>query len=209
MLHFDYYNLHFKLLCLKNTFREILEEKAVRVRDRLTKEIFMEHDIARLLNEQVNHELYSGYIYLAFSHFYSRMGLDGFENWFFVQAKEEVDHATIFIKYLQDNGETVSFSAIPKCEIEPTELTDPLHAALKHEKYITGLINNVYRAAEVAKDYRTREMLRGFILEQCEEERAAAALLSKATMIGTDSAGIYMLNSELKARQHRQFELKM
>lgn len=161
----------------------------------------MDKEVARLINRQINHELYSAYIYLGFSHFYARLGLSGFEHWFLMQAREETEHALEFLNYLTDNGEEATLDAIPRCDIVPSELTDPLHAALKHEKYVTSLINNIYDAAEGAKDYRTQRMLDAFITEQAEEEKSAASLLSRATMIGGDSAAIYMLDKELGERE--------
>lgn len=161
----------------------------------------MKDTVAKLLSQQFNHEIYSGYIYLGFSHFYSRLGLSGFQHWFCLQAKEELAHAEEFLRYLEDCGEEVRFGEIPKMEYEPTKLTDPLHASLGHEKYITSLINTIYYEAEAEHDYRTMQFLDKFIKEQREEEKNAASLLSKATMLGEDTAGIYMLDKELMQRE--------
>ena len=150
-----------------------------------------------LLSQQFNHELYSAYIYLGFAHFYSRLGLGGFQSWFARKANEELLHAQDFLHYLEDSGESASFAEIPKMKLEPTHFTDPLHAALEHEKFITSLINTIYFIAEEEHDYRTMRFLDGFINEQREEEKTAAKLLSRATMLGEDSAGLYMLDSEL------------
>ena len=162
----------------------------------------MNENVLNLLDRQFNHELYSAYIYLGFAHFYSRLGLMGFRHRFTEQAKEELMHASAFLNYLEDEGEAVSFGEIPKMKFEPSKLTDPLHAALEHEKFITDTINNLYRAADEAKDYRTMRFLDKFIEEQAEEEKSAAALLSKVTMIGEDAAGLYMLDKELMQPQN-------
>ena len=161
----------------------------------------MKEAVSNLLSQQFNHELYSAYIYLGFSHFYSRLGLSGFAHWFNMQAKEELCHAEQFLHYLEDSGEAVRFGEIPKVEYEPTKLTDPLHAALGHEKYITSLINTIYFEAEAEHDYRTMQFLDSFIAEQREEEKSAAAVLSKVTMLGENTAGIYMLDGELAKRE--------
>ena len=160
----------------------------------------MKEVVANLLSQQFNHELYSAYIYLGLAHFYSRLGLPGFQHWFTLQAKEELSHAEDFLHYLEDSGEAVSFNEIPKMKLEPTNFTDPLHAALEHEKYITALINTLYFEAEGAKDYRTMRFLDKFIKEQAEEEKSAAGILARATMIGNDAAGLYMLDAELAKR---------
>ena len=160
----------------------------------------MKEVVANLLCQQFNHELYSAYIYLGFAHFYSRLGLSGFQHWFTLQAKEELSHAEEFLHYLESSGETVSFNELPKMKLEPTKFTDPLHAALEHEKYITSLINTIYYEAEGAHDYRTMRFLDKFIDEQAEEEVIAAGILSRATMLGEDTSGLYMLDAELKKR---------
>ncbi len=160
----------------------------------------MKEVVSNLLSQQFNHELYSAYIYLEFSHFYSRLGLSGFSHWFNLQAKEELSHAEEFLHYLEDCGEAVSFGEIPRVEYEPNKLTDPLHASLGHEKYITSLINTIYFEAESEHDYRTMQFLDSFIAEQKEEEKNAAALLSKVTLLGENTAGIYMLDKELGQR---------
>lgn len=157
----------------------------------------MKEAVSNLLSQQFNHEIYSGYIYLGFSHFYSRLGLSGFQHRFYMQAKEEFFHAMEFLRYLEDNGEAVTFNEIPKMKFEPSKLTDPLHAALEHEKYITALINTIYYEAEAEHDYRTMQFLDKFIAEQAEEEKSAASLLSKVTMLGENTAGLYMLDREL------------
>ena len=160
----------------------------------------MNETVRNLLSRQFHEELYSAYIYLGLAHFYSRLGLPGFQRWFTLQAKEELSHAEDFLHYLEDSAEAVDFAEIPKMKLEPTKFTDPLHAALEHEKYITSLINTIYKEADRADDYRTMAFLDKYIREQAEEEKSAAAILARATMLGEDTAGLYMLDSELGKR---------
>ena len=129
----------------------------------------MNANVSRLLNEQINKEFYSAYLYLDFANYYASVGLDGFENWYRVQAQEERDHAMLFYQYLQNNGEGVTFETI-------------------------------YAAAYEVRDFRAMQMLGWFIKEQGEEEKNAADLITKMELFGGDSKGLYMLNSELKAR---------
>ena len=144
----------------------------------------MNANVSLLLNEQINKEFYSAYLYLDFANYYAAVGLDGFENWYRVQAQEERDHAMLFYQYLQNNGEDVTFEAIAKPEWERGDHMTPLKKALEHEKL----------------DFRTMQMLDWFIKEQGEEEKNAADLITKMELFGGDSKGLYMLNSELKAR---------
>ena len=160
----------------------------------------MNANVSKLLNEQINQEFYSAYLYLDFANYYAAVGLDGFENWYRVQAQEERDHAMLFYQYLQNNGEGVTFEAIAKPEWERGDHMTPLKKALEHEKLVTASIDAIYAAAYEAKDFRAMQMLDWFIKEQGEEEKNAADLITKMELFGGDSKGLYMLNSELKTR---------
>lgn len=162
----------------------------------------MDAKLAQLLREQVNHEFYSAYLYLKFSAYYGSVGLDGFENWYRVQAQEERDHAMMFYQYLMDNGEEIAFEAIKAPDVEIKDNSAPLSLAQAHEKFVTSLINNIYAAAADTKDYRAMQFLDWFVKEQGEEEKNASDLIQKMKLFGGDSKGLYMLNSELKARTY-------
>ena len=156
--------------------------------------------IAELLNTQVNKEFYSAYLYLAFSNYFSEEGLDGFANWYQIQAQEERDHAMLFFQYLENNGEKITLEAIAKPDKVFESHMDPLKAGLEHEKYVTSLINNIYEAAHEVKDFRTMQLLDWFVKEQGEEEKNASDMITKMELFGSDAKGLYMLNSELGAR---------
>ena len=156
----------------------------------------MNAKVSKLINEQINKEFYSAYLYLDFANYYAAAGLDGFENWYRVQAQEERDHAMLFYQYLQNNGEGVTFEAIAKPEWERGDHMTPLKKALEHEKLVTASINAIYAAAYEVRDFRTMQMLDWFIKEQGEEEKNAADLITKMDLFGGDSKGLYMLNSE-------------
>ena len=160
----------------------------------------MNPTIRDLINEQINKEFYSAYLYLDLANYYDAMGLDGFANWYMVQAQEERDHALLFYRYLQNNGETVTLGTIDNPAWERSDNMAPLKKALEHEKYVTNLINNIYAAAFDAKDFRTMQVLDWFVKEQGEEEKNASDMITKMELFGGDSKGLYMLNSELKAR---------
>lgn len=156
--------------------------------------------VANLINEQVNKEFYSAYLYLDFSNYYYNEGLDGFGNWYKVQAQEERDHAMLMITYLQNNGEKVVLEAIAKPDVELKEFIDPLNEGLKHEQYVTGLIHNIYDAANSVRDFRTMQFLDWFVKEQGEEEKNSEDLIKKFTLFGSDPKGLYMLDNELATR---------
>ncbi len=162
----------------------------------------MDKKVSELINEQINKELYSAYLYLDFANYYASVGLDGFENWYKVQAQEERDHAMLFYQYLQNNGENVTFEAVDKPEWTRGDNMAPLKKGLEHEKYVTELINTIYAAAYEVKDFRTMQLLDWFVKEQGEEEKNASDMITKMELFGTDAKGLYMLNSELAARAY-------
>ncbi len=169
----------------------------------------MDQKVAGLLNDQVNKELYSAYLYLDMANFYAGQGLDGFANWYEIQAKEEQDHAMLMYRYLHNNGETVTLGAIAKPDKEFKALPDPLKAAHEHEQYVTSLINAIYDAAQAAKDHRTMQFLDWFVKEQGEEEKNSADLIRKMELFGGDAKGLYMLNSELAGRVYSAPSLQL
>ncbi len=160
----------------------------------------MDKKVAGLLNDQINKELYSAYLYLDMANFYDEKGLDGFANWYEIQAKEEQDHAMLIYQYLHNNNEKVTLEAIAKPDKTFTTLLDPLTAGLAHEQYVTSLINNIYTAAQEVKDFRTTQFLDWFVKEQGEEEKNSSDQITKMELFGDDARSLYMLNEELKSR---------
>ena len=156
--------------------------------------------IAELLNQQVNKELYSAYLYLDFANYYADEGLDGFAHWYEVQAQEERDHAFMIRRYLLNSGEKVVFQAIAKPDKEFKDHLAPLVAGYEHEQYVTSLITDIYHEAFAQKDYRTMQFLDWFIKEQGEEETNADDMVKKMKLFGGDAKGLYALNQELAAR---------
>lgn len=162
----------------------------------------MNDKTAALLNDQINKEFYSAYLYLDMANFYTEKGLDGFANWYEIQAKEEQDHGMLMYQYLHNNGIKVTLGAIAKPDKTFTELMDPLKAGLEHEKYVTALINTIYASAQEDNDFRTAQFLDWFIKEQGEEEKNSMDLITKMELFGNDARSLYMLNSELGARTY-------
>lgn len=160
----------------------------------------LDKKVVELLNQQINKEFYSAYLYLDFSNFYYDQGLDGFGNWYKIQAQEERDHAMLFIQYLQNNGAKAELKAIAKPEIVLDSAKTVLAEGLKHEQYVTSLIHNIYDAAYSVKDFRTMQFLDWFVKEQGEEETNAEGLVKKYELFGDDPKSLYMLDSELGAR---------
>lgn len=176
--------------------------------------------ISEMLNRQLNAELQSAYLYLAFEGYFDHINLGGFANWYKVQALEEIDHAMIFYRYLAEQGENITFDAIGAVSAEEMGMLDVLKEAKKHEQLVTDMINRIYGEAHDLKDWRTMKLLDWFIKEQAEEEKNADEMVQKYLLFGLcDSCpdcsqelggndfglcggGLYSLNSELAARVH-------
>jgi len=160
----------------------------------------MNEKVHELLNQQINKEFYSAYLYLDFSNYFEDAGLDGFANWYKIQAQEERDHAMLFYQYLQNENQKVTLEAIAKPDKTFSSHMDVLKAGLEHEEYVTSLINDIYAAAYNVKDFRTMQFLDWFVKEQGEEETNANNLITKMELFGSDPKSLYMLNQELAAR---------
>ena len=160
----------------------------------------MDKRVHELLNQQINKEFYSAYLYLDFSNYFKARGLDGFANWYMIQAQEERDHAMLFYQYLQNENMTVTLEAIGKPDKIFEKDMDVLLAGLEHEKYVTSLINDIYAAAYDVKDFRAMQFLDWFVKEQGEEETNANDLITKMELFGSDPRGLYLLNQELGTR---------
>lgn len=157
-------------------------------------------EVSKLLNEQVNKEFYSAYLYMDMANYYADQSLNGFENWFIVQMQEERDHALLFRQYLLNNGEKITLMEIAAPNGSFKDFRAPLTKALEHEQFVTASINNIYEAAYKNKDFRTMQFLDWFIKEQGEEEKNAEDNIKKFDLFGGDPKGLYMLDNELKAR---------
>lgn len=157
-------------------------------------------EVKDLINSQINKEMYSAYLYLDMSNFYINKNLDGFGNWFRVQAQEEMDHAMLFTTYLLNNQEDVKLEAIAAPDVPFSDFRAPLAGAYEHELFVTASINNIYTVASENKDYRTMQLLSWFIDEQGEEEKNTDELIQKFDLFGSDPKSLYMLDKDLAAR---------
>lgn len=164
----------------------------------------MNKQVYKLINDQINKELYSAYLYMQFADFYADEGLDGYANYFMIQAAEERDHALIFRKYLLENDECPKLKAIdqPDKTFKSGDFIAPLKAALKHEEYVTSLIHNIYAVAEDQKDYRACQFLKWFIDEQMEEEDNAHKMISNMKLFGSDKNALLALDQECGRRAY-------
>lgn len=174
---------------------------------KIQEENMLKENVTKLLNEQINKEMYSAYLYFDMANFYVNKGMNGFANWFNVQAKEEMDHALLFVKYLQNNGFEVSLAAIAKPDKVFKDLREPLVEALKHEEYVTDSINKIYSESLKVSDYRTQEFLNWFVKEQGEEEKNATDLIIAYDLHG--KPGLFALDHQLSGREYHKSSLEL
>lgn len=153
------------------------------------------------INAQINHELYSAYLYLSMAAHFESKNLPGFARWMYIQNQEETKHAMKFYKYIYDRAGAVTLKAIAQ---PPTKFKAPLEVieeVLEHEQKVTGLINKLYELALKEKDYPTQSMLQWFINEQVEEEKSAAEIIAMLKMIGDSPVSLMMADKQVGARK--------
>ncbi len=152
------------------------------------------------LNGQINAELYSAYLYLSMSAYFTSINLPGFANWMRVQAQEEMFHASKFYDFVNERGGRVILKEIAG---PPAEFDSPLavfEATLGHERKVTGLINELVNTAIEEKDHASHIFLQWFVSEQVEEESTAEGILQRLKLIGDDKSGLFMIDAELGQR---------
>lgn len=167
---------------------------------RKEKNMALDSSVGNILNQQINKEFYSAYLYLTFADFYEEQGLKGFANWYVIQSQEELAHARILRRYLLDNDWTPTMEAIAKPDLTFTKVVEPIKAAYEHEQFITASINECYAVAQKANDFRTMQLLDWYVKEQGEEEANASDLLKAVELFGGDPKNLYDLDRENAAR---------
>ena len=152
------------------------------------------------INQQINAELYSAYLYLAMGAYFKDKALDGFAGWMEAQAQEEVSHAQKFYNELFERGGRVTLEAIDKPPAEWDSAKAVFQAVYEHEQKVTSMINNLADLANQDNDHASQVFLHWFVSEQVEEEANAKAICDKLEMIGDHPQGLLMLDRELGQR---------
>jgi ferritin len=161
----------------------------------------LKDNVQEALNNQINAELYSAYIYLSMAAYFESEALPGFAKWMEAQAAEEVAHAMRFYRYVYDRGGRVFMKPIEGPRGEWDGVVDVFQNTLDHERYVSSLIHDLVDLARAEKDHPTENMLQWFVEEQVEEEATAEELLDQLKMIEGDKSALFMMDRELGARQ--------
>ncbi len=161
----------------------------------------MDAKVLKALNEQLNSELYSAYLYLSMAAFFDSKGLSGFAHFMKVQAKEELEHAMKFYEYINSRGGRVELYAIQEPPREWASVTDAIRAALEHERSVTRAIHKLVDLAKEADDKATEVFLHWFVEEQVEEEKMFSDILQLLELAGETPQALLMLNAKLGERK--------
>jgi ferritin len=153
------------------------------------------------LNEQINFELFSAYLYLSMSAHFEKENLSGFANWMRVQYQEETGHAMKFYKYVFDRSGAVTLKAIAQPATKFKTPAEIFKHVLEHEQKVTSLINKLYELAVKEKDYAAQSFLQWFITEQVEEEKNATDIINMLEMVGESPVSLMMADRQLGARK--------
>ena len=157
-------------------------------------------DLLEKMNEQITHEFYSAHYYLAMAAYFLQEDLDGFANFFKVQAEEERFHAMKIFDFISDQGETPVVKGFQDPRTDFSSPEEIFELALKHEQLVTGLIYDLMDLAQKNKHHPSISFLQWFVDEQVEEEASMSKLLKKVQRVGGEGAGLLLLDQELANR---------
>ena len=159
-------------------------------------------NLYKAINEQINAEMWSAYLYLSMSMDCQAKGYNGIANWFYVQFQEEQAHARIFMNYLNSREAKVELLPIAEVRTSWDSVLDMFKQTLEHEKKVTGLINNIAAIANEDRDYASINRITWFIDEQVEEEESARDMIAAFEAVEGNKYGMYMIDKELAARTY-------
>lgn len=153
------------------------------------------------VNDQIQAEFYSAYIYLGFSAWFESQNLDGFAHWMKIQWEEEIAHGMKFYNHLLQRGADVELKTLEAPDVSLESPKEAFERALEHEQYISERIHKLYSLAQDEEDYPLQTLLHWFIDEQVEEEEVTGNILERLKMIEGDNSALLDLDRELGQRQ--------
>jgi ferritin len=152
------------------------------------------------INQQINKEMFSSYLYLSMAAYFEDKGLSGFAHWMHFQAGEEQQHAMKFFNFLVERSGRVGLTAMAAPKSEWSNSLEAFQQVLEHEQMISASITGLYELAQKEKDYPTQIFLQWFISEQVEEEKNASDILNQLKMIDAHGTAVLMLDKQLGKR---------
>ena len=162
----------------------------------------LSENLKNAINAQINAEMWSAYLYLSMSMDAEAKGHKGVANWFYIQFREEQDHARIFMNYLNSRDEKVELMPVESVPTEWNSVLDMFKQTLEHERKVTAMIYNLSAIAAQDNDFASANRLVWFIDEQIEEEESAREMIAAFEAVEGNKYGMYMLDKELAARTY-------
>ena len=156
------------------------------------------------MNEQINKELFSSYLYLSMAAWFEYRNLPGFANWMRIQADEEREHAMKFFDDVNDRGGRVTLQVIEQPQVDWDSALKVFEQVYHHEQKVTSLIHAIYKLAVEEADYPTQVMLHWFINEQVEEEKNASGILDQLKAVEGHNSALFMLDHRLGKRSEEE-----
>jgi len=160
----------------------------------------LKDNIAKMINDQLNYELYSAYIYYSMSSYADSKGLKGIAHWLKIQALEESAHAEKFSRYLNDRGSRVELQAIPAPRRDWNDLEEMFNEALHHEYSVSERVSNITHTAFEERDHATYNFMQWFVGEQVEEEATFTEVLDKMKLVAKSAEGTFILDKDMGTR---------
>lgn len=160
----------------------------------------LKEKMLKSMNDQINAEMFSSYLYLSMESYFQSISLRGFATWMRAQAQEEMMHAMKFYDFIHERGDKVTVEAIAKPEITWESPLAAFEAVLAHEQHVTRLINDLVDLAISEKDHATNIFLQWFVTEQVEEEASAGEVVDRLKLIRDNPSGLFMMDAELGKR---------
>ena len=160
----------------------------------------LKEKVLNAINNQINAEFYSAYLYLSMSAYFLNKGLPGFGNWMFIQYQEELTHCNKFFKYVNERGGKVVLRSIEAVPVDFANIIDVFEKTLEHEQHVTDLINKIADVAVAESDHATQSFLKWFVDEQVEEEANVTEILDTLRLIDGQGNGIFLLDREMRQR---------
>ncbi len=157
-------------------------------------------NLQKAINDQINKEFFSEYLYLSMAAHCKTVNMDGIANYFLVQAQEEHFHAMKFFNFVNDRGGKVELKAIAAPKVHFKSLIEIFEETLEHEKLVTASIHGLMELAIKEKDHAVTSFLKWYVDEQVEEEATVGKILHKLKLIGAEGHGLLMIDNELAAK---------
>lgn len=161
-------------------------------------------EMNKMINQQINAEIWSSYLYLSMSLQAELIGYRGVANWFLVQSREELDHSRMLQKYLMAQESAVKLLPIHQVQTEWATPLEMFVQALEHERSVTKMIHTIMRQAQSEHDYATCSRMTWFIDEQVEEEETCTELVQRLEQAAQSPCYFMQIDYELQNRQYKQ-----